>query len=47
MHPVFTPGTGAAIVKAAEEAGAVFSIQTFVSIVILLMIGNNVVHLQQ
>lgn len=47
MHPVFAPGTCAAVVEAAEEAGAVLSVQTLVGEAVLLVVRHNVVHLQQ
>lgn len=47
MHSVFPPGTRAAVIKAAEKAGAIFTIQTLVRVLILLMVRYNVVHLKK
>lgn len=47
MHSVFTPSSGATIIKAAEETGAVFAVQTFIRIIVILVVGSNIVHLQQ
>lgn len=46
MHPVLAPRSGATVVKTAEETGAVLPIQTFVGKVIIVMVWDNVVHLQ-
>ena len=47
MHSVLPPGPRAAVVKAAEKAGAVFTVQTLVHVVVLLVVGQDVVHVQQ
>lgn len=47
VHSVFTPGSSATVIEAAEETGAVFPIQTFIGVIIVLVVGSNVVHLQQ
>lgn len=47
MHPVFTPGARAAVIEAAEEAGAVLPVQALVCVVVLLVVRDDVVHLQQ
>lgn len=47
MHSVFTPGSRATIVETAEETGAVFSVQTFIGVIIVLVVGSNVVDLKQ
>lgn len=48
MHSVLTPSSGATIIKAAEETGAVFPVQTFIRIIIIIvMVGSNIVQLQQ
>lgn len=47
MHSVLAPSSGATIVEAAEETGAVFSIQTLIHVIIILVVGSNIVHLQQ
>ena len=47
MHSVFPPGPGTAVVKAAEKAGAIFTVQTLVHVVVLLVVRQDVVHVQQ
>lgn len=47
MHPVLAPRARATVIEAAEETGTVLPVQAFVREVVLLVIGQDVVHLQQ
>lgn len=47
MHPVFTPCPWATVIKAAKKTRAVFPIQALVCIIIIIMIGCDVIHLEQ
>lgn len=47
MHSVLPPGPRAAVLEAAEEASAIFTLQTLVRKVIVLVVRDQAVHLQQ